>query len=220
MRAGTLVSAMAVALIGVAAAGCARALKPEQRSSADELATRIDLSRRQEETLARQRDELVRNQQLLDELHRRNLDARETPRGVVVNLPDVLFEFGRADLTRDARRTVRDIADVLLRSARGRQVSIEGHTDSIGSQSANQRRSQLRADSVADALVSDGVNRRRLHTRGFGKTRPVAPNTLHGRDDPQGRAKNRRVEVIIENRHGPRAGESAERRRHDSRHHY
>ena len=71
--------------------------------------------------------------------------------------------------------------------------------DAIGSQAYNQRLSQLRAESVADALVSAGVNRRRLHARGFGKSRPVAPNTVHGRDDPQGRAKNRRVEVIIEN---------------------
>src|SRR6266404_605373 len=201
MRGGTLASAMAAVTLIALAVGCARSLKPEEpRSSANVTATADDLSRGQEETLARQREELVRNQQLLDELRRRHLDARETARGVVVNLPDVLFEFGRADLTRDARRTVRDIADVLHRSARGRQVSIEGHTDAIGSQSTNQRLSQARAESVADALVSDGVNRRRLHTRGFGKTRPVAPNTVRRRDNPEGRAKNRRVEVIIENR--------------------
>jgi len=190
----------AALLLGVVAlAACTRTLAPERPSPADEARTQEEVSRAQAETLARQRDELARNQELLDELRGRHLDARETSRGVVVNLPDVLFEFGRADLTRDAKRTVRDIADVVRRSARGRQISIEGHTDAIGSEAYNKRLSQLRADSVADALVGAGVNRRRLHTRGFGKSRPVAPNASRGRDDPQGRAKNRRVEVVIEN---------------------
>jgi len=196
MRAVTL-------LVVLALAACARTLAPERPPPTDDVRAPEEVSRAQEETLARQRDELARNQELLDELRRRHLDVRETSRGVVVNLPDVLFEFGRADMTRDAKRTVRDIADVLHRSAHGRQVSIEGHTDAIGSQAYNQRLSQLRAESVADALVSAGVHRRRLHARGFGKSRPVAPNTVHGRDDPRGRAKNRRVEVIIEN---PRRG--------------
>ncbi|MBI3770932.1 MAG: OmpA family protein [Deltaproteobacteria bacterium] len=186
--------------------GCAaQPLGTRERSTRGDIAreNRDEMSR-QEETLARQREEIARNRELLEELRRRNLDVRETSRGVVVNLPDVLFEFDRADLTRDARRTVGDIAAVLLRSARGRQVSIEGHTDSIGTQAYNRRLSEVRAESVADALVSDGLNRRRLRTHGFGKARPVAPNTIRSRDNPEGRAKNRRVEVIIENARGVR----------------
>jgi outer membrane protein OmpA-like peptidoglycan-associated protein len=198
------VTGLVIALLVIA--GCAQPPSPRGRGplAGGAMQGRDDMSRRQEEILARQREEIARNRELLEELRERNLDVRETARGVVVNLPDVLFEFDRADLTRDARRTVGDIADVLLRSARGRQVSVEGHGDSIGSQAYNQRLSEVRAESVADALVSDGVNRRRLHTRGFGKTRPVAPNTLHGRANPAGRAKNRRVEVIIENARGSR----------------
>ncbi len=145
--------------------------------------------------------EIARNRELIEELKRRNLDVRETSRGVVVNLPDVLFEFNRSNLTGDARGRVRDIADILDRPrASGRQVSVEGHTDSIGSEDYNQRLSQQRADAVSSALEHDGVDSGRLHTKGFGKKYPIAPNkNSDGSDNPSGRAKNRRVEVIIEN---------------------
>lgn len=204
----TAVVYAALLLVGCVAEPRARPLAPQQQGALVPGTAEDDLRSRdgQEEILARQREEIARNHELLEELRGRNLDVRETARGVVVNLPDVLFEFDRADLTRDARRIVHDIADVLVRSGRGRQISIEGHTDSIGSQAYNQRLSQARAESVADALVSDGVNRRRLRTHGFGKTRPIAPNSSRGRDNPAGRAKNRRVEVIIENPRRPWSG--------------
>src|SRR5690349_20698596 len=92
----------AALLLGVVAlAACTRTLAPQHPPPADEARTQDEVSRAQAETLARQRDELARNQELLDELRGRHLDARETSRGVVVNLPDVLFEIGRA--TRSAR---------------------------------------------------------------------------------------------------------------------
>ena len=145
--------------------------------------------------------EIARNRELIEELKRKNLDVKETNRGVVVNLPDVLFDFNRSNLTGDARAKVRDIADVLDRpNVARRNVSIEGHTDSIGSDSYNERLSQQRAESVASALSSDGVSESRLHSKGFGKKYPIAPNkNSDGSDNPSGRAKNRRVEVIIEN---------------------
>ncbi len=89
----------------------------------------------------------------------------------------------------------------------------------LGRKTYNQRLSEARVDSVADALVSAGVNRRRLRTRGFGKTLPVAPNAIRGRDNPAGRAKNRRVEVIIENSRRPRAADDPryDERRDDGR---
>jgi outer membrane protein OmpA-like peptidoglycan-associated protein len=149
--------------------------------------------------IARQREEISRNRKLLEELRRHDLDARETSRGVVVNLPDVLFEFGRADLTGPARRKVEHIADALDRAGARRRISVEGHTDAIGSDAANQRLSEARAERVADALAAEGVNPRRVRTRGFGERYPVAPNTRNGRDNPAGRAQNRRVEVVIEN---------------------
>ena len=92
------------------------------------------------------------------------------------------------------------ISEVLNNQAKGRRVSIEGHTDSIGSEDYNLKLSQRRADSVASELESEGISSSRVHTRGFGKKYPIAPNqNSDGGDNPAGRAKNRRVEVIIEN---------------------
>jgi len=149
---------------------------------------------------ARER-EIAKNRELIEELKRRNLDVRENSRGVVVNLPDVLFEFNKSNLTSDARAKARDIAEVLDGPAvRNRHVSIEGHTDSIGSEDYNLLLSERRAQSVASAVESNGVSSSRLQSRGFGKKYPIAPNkNSDGSDNPSGRAKNRRVEVIIEN---------------------
>ncbi len=153
-----------------------------------------------EQRIERQRQEISQNRQLLEELKRRNLEARETERGVVVNLPDVLFEFGQSDLTGDAQSRVQSIADVLNDQAQGRRVSIEGHTDAIGGEEANQRLSESRAASVASTLATSGVDQARVTTTGYGERYPVAPNTNpDGSDNSTGRAKNRRVEVVIEN---------------------
>jgi outer membrane protein OmpA-like peptidoglycan-associated protein len=147
-----------------------------------------------------QQQEITRNRQLIEELKKQNLEARETDRGVVVNLPDVLFEFGKADLTGDARAKIHTISDVLNNQAQGRRVSVEGHTDSIGSEATNQRLSEHRAESVVTALENGGVSPQRITAKGFGERYPIAPNSnSNGTDNPAGRAKNRRVEVIIEN---------------------
>ncbi|MCB0333954.1 MAG: OmpA family protein [Bdellovibrionales bacterium] len=140
------------------------------------------------------RDRMIsENQQIIDELKRRGADARISDRGVVVNLPDVLFEFDSSKLTSGAQDTVYDIVQV-LRDVSDRHIAVEGHTDSIGTISYNQRLSEERANSVASALVREGVSRRRISTRGFGETDPIASNRTDS-----GRARNRRVEVIIEN---------------------
>jgi outer membrane protein OmpA-like peptidoglycan-associated protein len=154
----------------------------------------------EEQVINQQRQEIARNRALIEELKRGRLDARETRRGVVVNLPDVLFEYNKADLTRGAQEKVTYIAEVLERRAGGRQVSVEGHTDSIGSESYNLGLSQRRAATVTRELASNGVREDYLRTQGFGEKYPVAPNTQqNGVDNPSGRAKNRRVEVVIEN---------------------
>jgi outer membrane protein OmpA-like peptidoglycan-associated protein len=154
----------------------------------------------QEQLLEQQRQEIARNRALLEELQRRHLAARETERGVVVHLPDVLFEFNSARLTPEARSTVFYIADVLNRQAAGRHISVEGHADAIGSESYNQALSQSRAEAVVRELRNAGVDPSRVVARGYGEKYPVAPNThADGSDNPAGRAKNRRVEVVIEN---------------------
>jgi outer membrane protein OmpA-like peptidoglycan-associated protein len=167
----------------------------------NELQKREVAATEQQQVIEQQRQELARNRELLEELKKQNLEARETERGVVVNLPDVLFEFGKANLAGGARAKVQDIAGVLNNQAQGRRVSVEGHTDSIGSESANQLLSERRADAVASELEAEGVSSQRITTKGYGKRYPVAPNTSpDGADSPAGRAKNRRVEVIIENK--------------------
>ena len=146
-----------------------------------------------------EQERAARDQALTDELRQRNLDARQSDRGVVVNLPDVLFEFGRSELTPPAYRKVSTIADVLNSpGVSWRSVSIEGHTDSIGTEEANLRLSERRARAVADALAGQRVASGRLSTHGFGEAYPIAANVSgDGSDDPQGRALNRRVEVVI-----------------------
>jgi len=167
----------------------------------NQLQNREVAANQQQQVINQQQQEIARNQELLQELKKQNLEARETDRGVIVNLPDVLFDFGKANLTGGAQAKVQDIAEVLSTKAQGRRISVEGHTDSIGSDQANQLLSERRADAVASALERDGVSSQRITTKGYGKRYPVAPNTYpNGADDPAGRAKNRRVEVIIENK--------------------
>ncbi len=142
-----------------------------------------------------ERDRQIReNRRMIDELKSRGIDVRETKRGVVVNLPDVLFRFGHSDLTSSAERSVHSIANVIQSSGR-RHVSVEGHTDSIGTFEYNQRLSEDRAHSVAAALMADGIPRHQLSTRGYGERNPIASNS-----SDEGRSSNRRVEVVIENR--------------------
>ena len=89
---------------------------------------------------------------------------------------------------------------MLDNQAKSRRVSVEGHTDSIGSDAYNQKLSERRAENVAGTLEKDGVSAQRVTVKGYGKRYPVAPNTTpDGADNPAGRAKNRRVEVVIEN---------------------
>ena len=166
----------------------------------DQLQQREQATTEQQQTIDQQRQELARNRELLEELRQQDLEARETERGVVVNLPDVLFAFARDDLTPSAQEKVHDMAGVLNDRARDREISIEGHTDAVGSDIFNRQLSERRAESVAIALVDSGVSRNRITARGFGEQYPVSPNTnSDGTDNPTGREKNRRVEVVIQN---------------------
>lgn len=127
------------------------------------------------------------------------LQARETPqRAIVVDLPaDVLFDFDQATLRPDAAEPLAKAAE-LLRSYPGAPVRINGHTDAKGTDGYNDALSLRRAETVAAALRQRSQGRT-LATEGFGRRRPVAPNTAaDGQDDPAGRQRNRRVEIVIE----------------------
>ncbi len=121
----------------------------------------------------------------------RDLGAEETPEGLKVTLSEaILFDLGKWALKPEARPTLEKLAR-LARLRRG-TVRVEGHTDDIGSERFNLVLSELRAHVVALALARLGVEAKRLQPKGYGETRPVAPN-----DSDANRARNRRVEVIL-----------------------
>jgi outer membrane protein OmpA-like peptidoglycan-associated protein len=137
---------------------------------------------------------IAENARLLEELRQRGVDVRDSDRGIVVNLPDILFASGRSELTSAARTTVQEIAQVITEAPQ-RHIAVEGHTDSIGTIEYNHRLSDSRAREVAGALEASGVPGRLLTIHALGETTPIASNRTE-----QGRRRNRRVEVIIENR--------------------
>lgn len=130
-----------------------------------------------------------------DDLQRqiKELNARETDRGLVVTLGDLLFETGKSDLKGGASSNLNKLA-AFLNEYPDRSVLIEGHTDNVGSDETNFNLSQRRANSVQSYLVGQGVAASRLATSGLGEGSPVA-----GNDTATGRQQNRRVEIIISN---------------------
>ena len=111
---------------------------------------------------------------------------------------DALFEFDKATLTPDAEETLNALVPLLAKAGK-HPASIEGHTDAKGSDSYNQTLSEKRAQTVKDWLVAKGVLPANTPIQGWGKRRPVAPNAkTDGSDDPAGRQKNRRVEVVLD----------------------
>ncbi len=144
--------------------------------------------------LNRNQQQIDENRRLIEELKGRGADVRSSNRGVVVNLPDILFEFNKARLTPEARRTVAEISDV-LRTVQGRTLAVEGHTDSVGTVVYNKDLSIKRARSVAEELNINGISNGQMRVTGFGEGSPIATNNTD-----EGRARNRRVEVIVENR--------------------
>lgn len=137
---------------------------------------------------------------LVTKLREQQLDVQETERGVVVTLPYVFFSFGSADLNPEARKTVDAIAVILNHPrAEKRNIVVEGHSDAVGKPEANLALSKARAETVANELVVNNLRRERVTAQGYGEDRPVAPNTHpDGTDNPEGRARNRRVEIVIE----------------------
>ena len=128
--------------------------------------------------------------QLLNQLNS-ILQTRDSARGLIVNMSDVLFDTGSATLQPAAREKLAKISGILLAHP-GLTLQIEGHTDSVGSDEFNQQLSERRADSVRDFLAAQGVAASSITARGFGKTQPVASN-----DTPEGRQRNRRVELVV-----------------------
>ena len=128
--------------------------------------------------------------QLLSQLNS-ILQTRDSARGLIVNMSDVLFDTGSYTLKPGAREKLAKISGIVLAHP-GLNLQIEGHTDSVGTDEFNQSLSERRADSVRDFLAQQGVPASSISARGFGKTQPVASN-----DTPEGRQRNRRVELVV-----------------------
>jgi len=128
--------------------------------------------------------------QLLDQFNR-ILETRDTPRGLVITMADVLFDTGKYEVRPNTREQLAKLSGILLTHP-GLNLEVEGHTDSTGSDEFNQRLSEQRASTVRDYLVGQGLASDAVTATGFGKTMPVASN-----DTAPGRQKNRRVELIV-----------------------
>ena len=126
----------------------------------------------------------------------RDLEAQQTERGLLVTLGDVLFAFDKAELSAQAAPRLDKLAGFLTQFPE-RQMLIEGYTDSVGNEAYNLSLSERRAQAVRDALVERGVGSARITARGYGKAHPVADNS-----SPDGRAMNRRVEIVIADEKG------------------
>jgi outer membrane protein OmpA-like peptidoglycan-associated protein len=139
----------------------------------------------------RSADEQARLQAQIDALN-----AKATPRGLVLTLGDVLFDTGQAQLKPGAARTLDQLAQFLTQYP-DRRVQIDGFTDSVGSDSYNESLSQRRADAVKVSLQGRGIDASRIESIGYGKEFPVA-----GNGDAAGRQLNRRVEIVIGGENG------------------
>lgn len=146
-------------------------------------ATEIALARREAELASEAAESLRRRLELMA--------LRETDRGMVITLGDVLFATGQTTLQPEAQTNLADVVE-LLQSEPQKRVRIEGHTDSTGAESVNLRISQQRADAVKAELVALGIDEMRIEAVGMGQDFPIASN-----DTAEGRSQNRRVDVIL-----------------------
>jgi outer membrane protein OmpA-like peptidoglycan-associated protein len=178
-------AAEAAAAQTVQQAAQAAQLASEQKAAADAEAERARQAAAQAES---ERAEL--RKQLLEQLST-ILQTRDSARGLIVNMSDVLFDTGSYTLKPDAREKLAKISGILL-AYPSLKIQVEGHTDSVGGDDYNQRLSEQRAQSVREYLVDQMVSADSVTAFGFGKSKPVAAN-----DTPEGRQQNRRVELVV-----------------------
>ena len=119
------------------------------------------------------------------------LQTRDSARGLIVSMSDVLFDTGKYSLKPGAREKLAKVAGILL-AYPGLDIAVGGYTDNVGGDAMNQTLSENRANSVRDYLVQEGVATNSVSSRGFGNTLPVASN-----DNSSGRQQNRRVELLV-----------------------
>jgi outer membrane protein OmpA-like peptidoglycan-associated protein len=135
-------------------------------------------------------DKAAMRAQLSEQLNR-VLETRDSARGLIVSMSDVLFDTGQYSLKPGAREKLAKVAGILI-SYPGLNIQVGGYTDNIGGDDMNQKLSENRADTVLKYLVQQGVTTNSVSANGFGNTSPVASN-----DTSSGRQENRRVELVV-----------------------
>jgi outer membrane protein OmpA-like peptidoglycan-associated protein len=175
----------------------AAALAQQQQAQAEADAARLAAQNATQAAAQadQQRQEAIRQKEemrarLLAQLNQ-VLQTRDTARGLIVSMPDVLFDFNKYTLKPEARERLAKISGIVL-AYPDLKLQIEGYTDSIGSDEYNQTLSEKRAEAVRDYLVSSGVSMNNVAAQGMGKADPVADNST-----AEGRKLNRRVEMIV-----------------------
>ena len=163
----------------------ARQAALQQQQAAQAEAQRAQLAAQQAEQAKEQMWARLRQQ--LNEI----LQTRDTVSGLIVDMPDVLFETGKATLKPGARERLAKVAGIIL-AYPDLRLKVEGFTDSVGSDEYNLKLSEMRAAAVRDYLISQGVPVNKVVAQGFGKANPIASN-----ETPEGRQRNRRVDLVV-----------------------
>ena len=171
-------------------AQAAQAQAQAQAAQANQAAAQAQAEQAQQAALKAEQEKEQLRAQLLEQFNR-ILETRDTERGLVVNLGDVLFAFGKFDLRPEARERLAKLSGIVLAHP-GLFLSIEGYTDNVGGETVNQTLSENRAGAVRAYLISQGLDPKTMTTTGYGMSRPVADNST-----ADGRQKNRRVEIVI-----------------------
>jgi outer membrane protein OmpA-like peptidoglycan-associated protein len=192
LNARTASAGQATAERAVADAEAARAAAEAARAQAVAAQQAAEAQTRQAQGAAAQseQDKTVLREQLRTQLNV-ILDTRETARGLVVNLSDVLFDTASSSLKAGAREKLARLSGILV-SHDGLELAVEGHTDSVGTDAYNQGLSERRAESVRAYLVDQKFAAGSVGATGFGEGQPVATN-----DTASGRQQNRRVELVV-----------------------
>lgn len=171
----------------------ARGQVEQARTALDQQRAQMQATEQQLDTERKARQEA--DKRAKDAMDRLNAFAsvKDEPRGMVITLSgSVLFETNKSDLMPAARARLAEVAQA-LKEVEGRKINVLGFTDNVGNDDYNKQLSQKRAESVRSFLVSQGVREDLITAEGRGKADPVASNTT-----PEGRANNRRVEIVVE----------------------
>jgi len=173
-----------------AAAAQSEADRLKRENDAQRAASQSDLDRATQERAQLEKEKADLRAQLLLQFNT-ILQTRDTARGLIVNMSDVLFDTGKFSLRPEAREKLAKVAGIVSGHP-GLRLDVEGHTDSVGGDDYNQKLSENRGGSVREYLVAQGMASAAVTSKGFGETQPVASN-----ETSAGRQENRRVELVI-----------------------